>query len=739
MKAYCSLNDAKLAFWLTCGVIIAISLLPVSSAAIVTFEKLYGGAGLDSGYCVQQTADGGYVITGCTTSFVPGVRAMYLVKTDSLANMAWQRTYNKRSFNVGRSVQQTSDHGYIVAGNTWSAGEATDIYLVRTDSLGNALWDTTYGGDLEDFAESVRQTYDGGYVVAGRKRLVGQSSDDLYLLKADPFGHLLWDAVYGGAYDDRGYSIMEIPVRAPAASEMPHSLPSYVIAGSTQSFGQEHRYDVYLVKTDIIGNLQWQVAYGDTFNEEGMHVSRTSDGGYVIAGYAERSSWEDTIKNASLTRLGPLGQLLWSRTYYPGENGYGLFAQQEADSGFVIVENAKNNVFLIRTNSNGNSLWAKTYSGFRASSAQCARDGGYVIAGSTKSFGAKSADVCLIKTDGNGSVFKDVGVISIDSPGDTVMCYTPYPVKATVKNLSGFLDTVQVRATVGNFDSRIRLRNLAPDSSVQVEFGNWTVPSADSVNYTLKITSSMPEDEDPSNDTIQKSLFAYHGLGPSIVEAFASDNTNPVRGIDSDDYVRITFNEPTNAPVITATNINTVLRLSLGHSWKDASNSIGGAVWTGASRLTIYLSTKRRPPTVAVGDTITPNGSVIKDLKGYPSIGSCVIWGSFDPLPGIGENGIAAQTEVFSLFQNNPNPFRGSTLITYSLPGPSSVTLEIYDIAGRVVKTLVDNETASNFDFPFSIFWDAQDEAGRRVPSGIYFCRLKAGDLVFTKKMVVVD
>ncbi|MCH7761405.1 DUF1929 domain-containing protein [candidate division TA06 bacterium] len=218
------------------------------------------------------------------------------------------------------------------------------------------------------------------------------------------------------------------------------------------------------------------------------------------------------------------------------------------------------------------------------------------------------------------------------------------------------------------------------------------------------------------------------GIPPVVVEAVASDESIPI-GIDDDDVVLIRFDKPMNKPPIDALNINNILMLSNGHSWLDGFGDIGGAVWNPlGDMLAITLSTQFGLPTVAVGDSITPDGVTITDLLGNPANSPIEITGSFDPPLGVEERGDLLP-KTFALFQNSPNPFSRGTAIHFSLSKKSHTHITIYDVAGKAVATLVDEDLMAGYH---SILWNAP------VSSGVYFYRIKAGDFVSTRKMVLL-
>jgi len=178
----------KIAKLFAASFIIAL-IIPISSFAAITFERTYGGTTTDEGYSVQQTRDGGYIIAGRTKSFGAGGWDVYLIKTDSLGDTLWTRTYGGTDSDFGFSVQQTKDGGYIIAGGTRSFGAGWySLYLIRTNASGAILWTRISGYPGSDFGFYVQQTRDGGYIIAGRTSSFGAGSDDFYLIKTNSSG-----------------------------------------------------------------------------------------------------------------------------------------------------------------------------------------------------------------------------------------------------------------------------------------------------------------------------------------------------------------------------------------------------------------------------------------------------------------------------------------------------------------------------------------------------------------------
>ena len=212
-------------------------------AQVVRFAKTYGGTNWDGAFSVQQISDGGYILAGYTNSFGAGNFDLFLIKTDASGNVQWAKTYGGTSWDEAYSVRQTLDGGYIVAGwtNSFGAGGA-DILLIKTNASGNVQWAKTYGGTSNDYAYSVQQTSDGGYIVAGYTESFGAGGVDVFLIKTYANGNLQWAKTYGGTGYAYAYSFQHT------------SDGGYILAGYTNSFGAGS-WDIFFVKTDANGNI----------------------------------------------------------------------------------------------------------------------------------------------------------------------------------------------------------------------------------------------------------------------------------------------------------------------------------------------------------------------------------------------------------------------------------------------------------------------------------------------------
>ena len=372
----------------------AVCLASIASAQAGWF-KTYGSG---SGSSVQPTSDGGYIVAvnGNTHLGAPDTENVALIKTDASGDTLWTRIYDGTRLEWANSVQQTSDGGYVVAGETRSFGSGEmDLWLIKTNTSGDTLWTRTYGGINSDEGKSVQQTTDGGFIIAGYTRSFGAGGSDVWLVKTDAQGDTLWTRTYGGGSDDWGNSVQQT------------ADGGYVIAGYTRSYGPgtPDSGNAYLVKTDPSGDTLWTRTYGRSEDDEGYSVQQTSDGGYIIGG---RLDYVPTLPCVYLVRTNASGDTLWTRTTIPwGYAAACLSILQIADGGYVFTGYIWTSsghycypVSLIcKTNPSGDVLWSRSYgSEEKGYDIQQTTDGGYVISGGSWS------SVLLIKTDSNGRI-----------------------------------------------------------------------------------------------------------------------------------------------------------------------------------------------------------------------------------------------------------------------------------------------------------------------------------------------
>ncbi|WP_424445244.1 hypothetical protein [Methanothrix sp.] len=377
------------------------------------WNRTYGGSSDDVGTYGQQTKDGGYIITGYTSSYgadapfswlikVQHRGDLWLIKTDAKGHKEWDRTYGGLGKDLGFFVQQTKDEGYIIVGGKksfWIVGNY-DLWIIKTDAKGNVLWDRTFGGSGEDLGFSVQQTNDDGYIIAGYTSFT--NGKKAWIIEIDSQGNKQLDMATGRADSE-------------AASIGLTKDGGYIIAGYTPSSGSG-KEDVWLIKTNSKLHWDWLKTFGGPSRDLGLSVQETEDGGYIIAGLTE--SFGAGKGDVWLIKTDPKGDKEWDRTFGGSNFDSGASVQQTRDGGYIITgyntittDNVRSysrlfnsanigRVWLIKTDSKGIELWNETFGGTRndwGNSVQETRDGGYIITGVTESYGAGKEDVWLIK------------------------------------------------------------------------------------------------------------------------------------------------------------------------------------------------------------------------------------------------------------------------------------------------------------------------------------------------------
>ncbi|MDH5466520.1 MAG: hypothetical protein OEY25_03790 [Candidatus Aminicenantes bacterium] len=289
----------------------------------IEWQRAYGGIYWDVAYSIQQTSDGGYVVAGLTSSYGAGYEDSWILKLNSVGDIEWQYTYGGSQDDSFHSIQQTSDGGYIAAGDTVSFGEGSnDIWVLKLFSTGDIEWQYTYGSISSDYASSIQQTSDGGYIVAGSSESFGDIDSDFWILKLDSNGDIEWQYVYGAIQDDSFHSIQQT------------SDGGYIVAGDTLSFG-DGSDDIWVLKLFSTGEIEWQRAYGGDGGDYARSIQQTSDGGYVVAGYT--SSFGMGSVDFWILKLNSSGEIEWQRAYGGSNGDYAQSIQQTSDGGYVIA------------------------------------------------------------------------------------------------------------------------------------------------------------------------------------------------------------------------------------------------------------------------------------------------------------------------------------------------------------------------------------------------------------------
>jgi hypothetical protein len=374
------------------------------------WNKTYGGNRYDYGHSGRQTSDGGYILTGNTWSYGAGGSDVWLIKTDANGNEIWNRTFGGTSNEWSYSCQQTSDGGYIITGKTYSYDAGLgDFWLIKTDANGNETWNRTFGGTNSECAFSVQQTTDSGYIITGYTMSYGAGEVDIWIIKTDANGNEQWNKTFGGTKDDWGRSGEQT------------TDGGYIITGWASSYVKGGS-NVWLIKTDANGNETWNKTIDSNGRGDRAHSGQqTTDGGYIITGV----TWPYGTggSNVWLIKTDANGNEQWNRKFGGSKDDWGYSGRQTTDGGYIITGMLRSWVpgygagWLIKTDANGNETWNKTLDGC-GFSVQQTMDSGYILTGYAYPYGADAPDVWLLKVarenqppiaDAGGPYFANVG------------------------------------------------------------------------------------------------------------------------------------------------------------------------------------------------------------------------------------------------------------------------------------------------------------------------------------------
>lgn len=333
----------------------------VKMDALGTFQwqKSLGGSGDDQANSICTTSDGGYVVAGFSNSsngditLNKGSSDYWIVKLNALGNIVWQKTYGGQAQDIATSVKQTTDGGYIVTGYSSSSNgditgnhgqNTTDYWVVKLDSSGNLQWQKALGGTSNERAFEIQQTSDGGYIVSGDTYSSNSgdvssttfgSGRDFWIVKLGSTGNITWEKRFGGSGEDNAYSISQT------------SDSGYIVSGTTTSINGNISFnngqgDFWIIKLDALGNLQWEKALGSLTYDQAYSVKQTPDGNYIATGYLSSNTGVAESEPLASTqywivKLDTLGNLLWHKSYGGSGNEAAYSIISTTDGGLAVA------------------------------------------------------------------------------------------------------------------------------------------------------------------------------------------------------------------------------------------------------------------------------------------------------------------------------------------------------------------------------------------------------------------
>jgi len=380
---------------------------------ILTWDRTYGG---DSARSLIQTTDGGYAVAGYTGSKGAGGTDFWVIKLDEQGNQVWDRTYGGSGGDSAFSLIQTTDGGYAVAGITESKGVGRwDAWVIKLDKQGKIVWDKTYGGSESDYGVSLIQTTDGGYAVAGITESKGAGGENLWVIKLDEQGKIVWDRTYGdgGSGTDCAGSLIQT------------TDGGYAVGGFNYSKGAGGT-DFWVIKLDEQGNKNWDRTYGGSGYDSAASLIQTTDGGYAVAGITKSKGAGGA--DFWVIKLDEQGNQVWDRTYGGSNNDVVRSLIQTTDGGYAVAGYTGSkgaggaDFWVIKSDEQGNKNWDRTYGGSgydEAHSLVQTTDGGYAVAGYTSSKGVGKQDVWVVKLDSKGNLQSGVSKLDYETETET--------------------------------------------------------------------------------------------------------------------------------------------------------------------------------------------------------------------------------------------------------------------------------------------------------------------------------
>ncbi len=396
---------------------------------LIEWQKTIGADTSDQLNSIQQTSDGGYILGGNSNSNISGDKTensngdfdFWIIKTDLIGNILWQNTIGGSNLDVLTDMQKTNDGGYILGGFSASniSGDKTenslggnDYWIVKIDSIGNIQWQNTIGGNNDDRLYSISTTYDGGYILGGysRSNISGDKLEncsgysDYWVVKTDSLGGIQWQNTIGGSSTDQ------------LITAIPTTDGGYMLGGrSTSNISGDKTedsnggYDYWIVKIDSVGNIQWQNTIGANDFDLLTNIFQTNDDGYIISGNSNSPASGDKTENTNgiedywIVKTDFLGNIQWENTIGGNNTDVLNYTEQTVDGGYILggwsrsdssgdkTENrcfGSNDYWIVKTDPVGNIIWQNTIGGDQYDqlySVDQTSDNGYILGGYSSS------------------------------------------------------------------------------------------------------------------------------------------------------------------------------------------------------------------------------------------------------------------------------------------------------------------------------------------------------------------
>ena len=736
-------------------------ILKVNSEGEEQWSVPVGGDGFEYGHAIRAVSNGGYIVTGSTTSFGSGQKDIYLVRLDANGKVAWQRSYGGPDADDGRDVCETADGGFVICGYTesFSAGE-DDFYMIKTDESGDTLWTRTFGSTRSETGQSVCETEDGGLLFfgsAGSPDLI-EANRDYYLVKMDRDGSVIWHTNHNGAYFfsyDWGTAVC------------PSRDGRFLLVGDGSV---NWPMDAFVVTINENGELVRERYFGDTFFDFGTDVIQTNEGGNLICGVYK--DFDTTRNDIRLTKLSINGDVIWTEILGDSLGSeWGNAICQMSDGNYLVTGQLNPNlsedcdVFVMKI---ANPLFPLFTAEPRSGHAPLAVAFQDQSAGNITSWewdfdydgivdsyeqnplweyesaGYQSVSLRVFDPVENRESVIDEYIRVFD--GESALFYdgTTSHVTCDASPELNLVDEVTVEAWImpygwGEGSGGLRMGEIVDKN----RFAVMLIGAHPSFTNNCLCCKVYQEGGPPSlSFTPENSIQIGSWYHIAVSYMSSSGLSIYINGIPQP------LDQPTppTLPIVDNTEHNLIIGNSPVHNATFDGIIDEVRIWnivrSGEEIDSARLDTisGAEPGLVGYWRFNEGAGGSVTDQSIFDN--QAVLFGvqwvqgtPFVPTVPIDEPGIEPIPLRFDFHSSGPNPFDSSTSFSYEIPEKRYVIMEIYDILGRRIRTLVDELQISGC---YWRTWDGTNNAGNMMANGIYFCRLKAGEDIQTARCILM-
>jgi len=441
------------------SIFILISINIYAQVPGIQWKKCLGGTGDDRANYIKQTSDGGFIIAGQTNSNngdVSGNHGGYdswIVKLSNSGDIEWKKCLGGNGTDVSTSIQQTNDGGFIVAGYTSSNDSNVsgnhggyDYWIVKLSNSGDIEWQKCLGGENDDRANSIQQTNDGGYIVAGRSASIyGDVSGnhcgyDYWIVKLNSLGDIEWQKCLGGNGPEVSTSIQQ-------TNDGGYIVAGYTFSNNSDVSGNHGGDDYWIVKLNNSGDIEWRKCYGGTHDDYAKCIQQTNDGGFIVAGYTLSNDGDvsgnhdsnGTYYDGWIVKLNNLGDIEWQKCLGGTNDDYATYIQQTSDGGFIVAGYTDSNdgdvsgnhglyggyrhdYWIVKLSNSGDIEWQKCLGGTNNDYATCIQqtnDGGFIVGGYACS---NNGDVSGNHGTNDAWIVKLAPMLIVDAGPDGIIC-----------------------------------------------------------------------------------------------------------------------------------------------------------------------------------------------------------------------------------------------------------------------------------------------------------------------------